>query len=508
MQLVIHAPFGGRINKAWGLALRKRFCRSFNFELQAAATDNGLNIALAEQHSFPLADVFHFLNAETVQPILEQAALASPIFGTRWRWDANRALALLRFQSGKKVPPQIQRMRSDDLLASVFPDVAACQENIEGDIQIPDHPLVNEVMKDVLTEAMDLDGLKNLLRGMADGRIRCVAVDTPVPSQFSHEILNANPYAYLDDAPLEERRARAVEMRRILPESVLEEVGKLDPAAIAQVREEAWPDVRDADELHDVLHTLIAVPVDQPGTDHAGNRGKNRWEEYFQQLIGQGRATNAFSNCKHYWVAAERAKLFSLLFPDASFDRTIVEIKSAVPSQDDAVLALVTGWMTHLGPIKAEQLGSMLGIPPSEIEKGIAANGSQRRSASWKLHWKPFAGGGVRATRTGVVRAAVVGANPPPYRRHASQADRTYIGSAVHALVAALAACCSGNAGPGRTGDAGSFASAPGIRNPGQCMGAADPGKAHSELRSAMAGPTLPDWRGGLGTPLSASRNA
>src|SRR6202043_673605 len=168
MQLVIHAPFGGRINKAWGLALRKRFCRSFNFELQAAATDNGLNIALAEQHSFPLADVFHFLNAETVQPILEQAALDSPIFGTRWRWDANRALALLRFQNGKKGTPQIQRMRSDDLLASVFPDVAACQENIVGDIQIPDHPLVKEVMKDVLTEAMDIEGLKALLTGLAD----------------------------------------------------------------------------------------------------------------------------------------------------------------------------------------------------------------------------------------------------------------------------------------------------------------------------------------------------
>src|SRR5437868_7710994 len=260
MQLIIHAPYGGRINKAWSLALRKRFCRSLNFELQAAATDNGLNIALAEQHSFPLGDVFHFLQAETVQPILEQAALASPIFGTRWRWDAMRALALLRFQGGGKVPPQIQRMRSDDLLASVFPDVAACQENISGDIQIPDHPLVNEVMKDVLTEAMDLDGLKDVLLRIADGRIRCLAVDTPVPSQFSHEILNANPYAYLDDAPLEERRARAVEMRRMLPESVLEEVGKLDPAAIVQVREEAWPDVRDADELHDVLHTLVALP--------------------------------------------------------------------------------------------------------------------------------------------------------------------------------------------------------------------------------------------------------
>ncbi len=260
MQLIIHAPFGGRINKAWGLALRKRFCRGFNFELQAAATDNGLNIALAEQHSFPLADVFQFLASESMPPILEQAALASPIFQTRWRWDATRALALLRFQGGKKVPPQIQRMRSDDLLASVFPDVAACQENIEGDIKIPDHPLVREVMKDVLTEALDIDGLRDVLRGIEQGRIRCLAVDTPVPSQFSHEILNANPYAYLDDAPLEERRARAVEMRRVLPASVLEEVGALDPSAIAQVQQEAWPDVRDADELHDVLHTLVMVP--------------------------------------------------------------------------------------------------------------------------------------------------------------------------------------------------------------------------------------------------------
>src|ERR1700680_421742 len=297
MQLVIHAPFGGRINKAWGLALRKRFCRSFNFELQAAATDNGLNIALAEQHSFPLADVFHFLNAETVQPILEQAALDSPIFGTRWRWDANRALALLRFQGGKKVPPQIQRMRSDDLLASVFPDVAACQENIVGDIQIPDHPLVNEVMKDVLTEAMDVDGLKSLLRGIQEGRIRCLAVDTPVPSQFSHEILNANPYAYLDDAPLEERRARAVEMRRILPESVLEEVGKLDPVAIAEVCADAWPDVRDAEELHDALLTLVALPTGATtGTWPRGRLAAKLqesvagWNEYFERLAAVGRA--------------------------------------------------------------------------------------------------------------------------------------------------------------------------------------------------------------------------
>ncbi len=392
MQLVIHAPFGGRINKAWGLALRKRFCRSFNFELQAAATDNGLNIALAEQHSFPLADVFHFLNAETVQPILEQAALASPIFGTRWRWDATRALALLRFQGGKKIPPQIQRMRSDDLLASVFPDVAACQENVVGDLQIPDHPLVSEVMKDVLTEAMDLDGLKDVLRGIEEGRIHCVAVDTPVPSQFSHEILNANPYAYLDDAPLEERRARAVEMRRVLPESVLEEVGKLDPAAIAQVREEAWPDVRDADELHDVLQTLIALPEERTTKDtkaHEENDGGRasppvqispEWAWYFSQLVQENRAGLASvaeggtpsgqpAGRRRYWVSAERAKAFILLFPQAKFEHFVPEIEISIPSRDDVLLTMVTGWMAHLGPATVGELAQLLGIASPEIEK-------------------------------------------------------------------------------------------------------------------------------------------
>jgi ATP-dependent helicase Lhr and Lhr-like helicase len=363
MQLVIHAPLGGRINKAWGLSLRKRFCRSFNFELQAAATDNGLNIALAEQHSFPLGDVFQFLNADGVQNVLEQASLDSPIFGTRWRWDANRSLALLRFQGGRKVAPQIQRIRSDDLLASVFPDVAACQENIVGEIKIPDHPLVNEVMKDVLTEAMDIEGLKDLLRGIEEGRIRCIAVDTPVPSQFSHEILNANPYAYLDDAPLEERRARAVEMRRILPESVLEEVGKLDPAAIDQVRQEAWPDVRDEDELHDVLHTLIALPLEAVT--------EPLWPNYFDRLVGQGRTASAMNNGRKFWLSAERVKAFSVIFPDAMFEIPPSEVDGGVPSHDDATLALVTGWLAHSGPVSASQLGQLLGLPAPRIEKAL-----------------------------------------------------------------------------------------------------------------------------------------
>ncbi|HKW24695.1 MAG TPA: DEAD/DEAH box helicase, partial [Terriglobales bacterium] len=387
MQLVIHAPFGGRINKAWGLALRKRFCRSFNFELQAAATDDGLNIALAEQHSFPLADVFNFLQAETVQPVVEQAVLTgSPIFGTRWRWDAMRSLALLRFQGGKKLPLQIQRMRSDDLLASVFPDVAACQENIVGDIQIPDHPLVREVMKDVLTEAMDIDGLRAVLQGIEDGSTRCLAVDTPVPSQFSHEILNANPYAYLDDAPLEERRARAVQMRRLLPESVLEEVGKLDPAAIAQVRDEAWPDVRDADELHDVLQTLIALPEDLVGAG-AVESAENRvgtsplaradapearlWSVYFEDLASSGRAGRAIQDGKAFWVSAERAQIFAQIYPTAQFETALPKFDAGVSSPDDALLQMITGWMGHLGPTSAGEVGEILGLPASEIDKAL-----------------------------------------------------------------------------------------------------------------------------------------
>jgi ATP-dependent helicase Lhr and Lhr-like helicase len=370
MQLVIHAPFGGRINKAWGLALRKRFCRSFNFELQAAATDNGLNISLSDQHSFPLADVFHFLQAASVEPLLEQAVLTSPIFATRWRWVAGRSLALLRFMGGKKVPPPIQRMRSDDLLAAVFPQALACQENISGDIEIPDHPLARETMKDALTEAMDVAGLKVVLEDIAAGRIRCVVAETPVPSQFSHEILNANPYAYLDDAPLEERRARAVAMRRMLPEAVLSEIGRLDPAAIAEVREEAWPDVRDADELHDVLQELVVLPEDSTAASAAGVAAKPiaAWSDYFAALAAAGRAIRARSGARSYWLAAEKAKTFTAIFPEASFDSQLPEIESQQPSRDDALFTCITGWLAHLGPVTIPGLAGFLGLAPADVE--------------------------------------------------------------------------------------------------------------------------------------------
>jgi ATP-dependent Lhr-like helicase len=369
MQLIIHAPFGGRINKAWGLALRKRFCRSFNFELQAAATEDGLNISLGEQHSFPLADVFHFLLPESAAAVLEQAALVSPIFATRWRWDATRALALPRFRNGKKIPLQIQRMRADDLLAAVFPDAAACQDNIEGDIRVPDHPLVREVMKDVLTEALDLEGLKRVLRGIGDGSIRCLAVDTPAPSPFSHEILNANPYAYLDDAPLEERRARAVSLRRALPDTVLTEIGRLDPAAIAQVREEAWPDVRDADELSEALQVFVALPENfvSPG----GAQVATQWGGLFHQLVAEERVARAVVADDILWVAAERNKAFSTLFPGARFETQPAEIAEPVIARDDALLQLVRGWMAHSGPVEIPWLAHTVGLPAADIEAAM-----------------------------------------------------------------------------------------------------------------------------------------
>ncbi|HTZ47427.1 MAG TPA: DEAD/DEAH box helicase [Verrucomicrobiae bacterium] len=374
MQLVIHAPFGGRVNKAWGLALRKRFCRSFNLELQAAATDDGINISLAEQHSFPLGDVFRFLHPASVKEVLEQAVLPSPIFTARWRWDASRALVLQRFQHGKKVAPPIQRMRADDLLAAVFPDAAACPENLDAQPRIPEHPLVQEVMKDALTEAMDVEGLKLILERVVNGSIQCIAVDTPIPSQFSHEILNANPFAYLDDAPLEERRARAVEMRRTLPESVLSEVGKLDPEAIAEVRGEAWPDARDADELHDALQTLIALPeVTESGSAIGAvvRESALGWHSLFEELRQQNRAAVGSVGGRRYWVAAERAKSFARLFAGAEFASTVAEVEGDPAEREEVVREFVAGWMEHCGPVTARELADVLGLAQKDVDAAL-----------------------------------------------------------------------------------------------------------------------------------------
>jgi len=331
MQLVVHAPFGSRINRAWGLALRKRFCRTFNFELQAAATDNGILISLGEQHAFPLDIVFGFLRPKTVEHVLTLALLDSPMFTARWRWNLTRSLAILRFRGGRKVPAPIQRMRSDDLLATVFPDQAACAENLTGEVRIPDHPLVNETIANCLYEAMDVAGLKAVLRAIEKGEIRTVAVDTAAPSPFSHEILNANPYAFLDDAPLEERRARAVQLRSSLREDFAAGAGVLSPEAVTQVSEEAWPVVRDADELHDALLTLIRVP---PAAE---------WQPFFEELRTARRAHLVDG----FWVATER-----------------------LASAGD-VVEILRGWFESSGPLTAADLSRRLALDPGELEAAL-----------------------------------------------------------------------------------------------------------------------------------------
>jgi ATP-dependent Lhr-like helicase len=373
MQLILHAPFGGRINKAWGLALRKRFCRGFNFELQAAATDNGLSIALAEQHSFPLSDVFQFLTEQTAKELLEQASLASPIFKARWRWDAGRSLQLLRFQKGKRIPPQIQRIRSDDLLASVFPQAAACFENIEGDVQIPDHALVREVMKDVLQEAMDLDGLIEVLRKIADGRLRCVAVDTTTPSVFAHELINAQPYAFLDDAGVEERRARAVQSRRGGFGATAGEPGLLDPAAIAGVVAECWPDIRDEHELHDVLAAMTALPVELA----AAQAGARDWPLFLERLTRTGRAgivtvIDTNREARDLWVAAERLPRVRRVFDGWQLRADgLAQVSAKEETPAEALLKLLQGWMPLLGPVTATELSTHFGVAAGEWVKAL-----------------------------------------------------------------------------------------------------------------------------------------
>ena len=379
MQLILHAPFGGRVNKAFGLALRKRFCRGFNFELQAAATDNGVNISLAEQHSFPLSDVFQFLTEHSARELLEQASIASPIFKNRWRWAASRSLQLLRMSKGKRIAPRIQRMRSDDLMASVFPQAAACFETIVGDIQIPDHPLVNEVMQDTLQEAMDLDGLLELLRGIKDGTIRCLAIDTPTPSVFAHELLNANPYAYLDDAGLEERRARATSLGRTIPQ----EPGKIDSGVIAAIRKEIWPDICDENELHDLLHSLIALPltiIDREDARH--------WPAFCDRLTQKGRAQTLDLNGIPCWVATERLAHIRILYPtpkdvltlsgaknQSVFFETQQETTSGIDkvTREVAAQKLAQGWLQILGPTTTSALAATLGLDPASIFQAFLA---------------------------------------------------------------------------------------------------------------------------------------
>lgn len=366
MQLVIHSPFGSRINRAWGLALRKRFCRTFNFELQAAATEDTIILSLTTAHSFELADVARYLHPNTARDILIQAMLDAPMFTTRWRWDASIALALPRFRGGKKVPPPLARMNAEDLLASVFPDQVACGENIVGDIVVPDHPLVRQTVRDCLEEAMDIDGFERLLRGLLSGEIGVEARDLTEPSPLALEVLSARPYAYLDDAPLEERRTQAVMSRRWMNPESAAEIGKLDPDAIRRVREEAWPDAGTVDELHDALLWLTYITEEEAERNPA-------WPGLMQELMTQRRTTKL--RPAGQLVTAERLPLFAAVFPDAAFDPPLTAPATHAKewSREDALIEIVRGRLAGLGPTTAQAIATSLGVPVTDIDAALLA---------------------------------------------------------------------------------------------------------------------------------------
>jgi ATP-dependent Lhr-like helicase len=346
MQLVIHSAFGSRVNRAWGLALRKRFCRTFNFELQAAATEDHIVLSLTQAHSFELAEVARYLHSNSARHILIQALCAAPMFEVRWRWVAGISLALPRFRGGRKVPPQIARMNAEDLLASVFPDQVACAENLPGEIEVPEHPLVRQTLRDCLQEAMDADAFEAVLRGLESGAIRVVARDLTEPSPLALEALSARPYAFLDDAPLEERRTQAVMSRRWIDAASAADLGSLDAAAIARVQGEAWPDAGSADELHDALSWLCCLTQEEV-------RRQPAWAGWLEELAAQGRAGRVGA----LWVAAERRALFEP--PPADPAAALVEI--------------VRGRLAGLGPVTVQAIADALGVPAVRIDAALAA---------------------------------------------------------------------------------------------------------------------------------------
>jgi ATP-dependent helicase Lhr and Lhr-like helicase len=369
MQLVIHSPYGSRINRAWGLALRKRFCRKFNFELQAAATEDNIVLSLTTAHSFELGEVARYLNSASVREVLIQALLDAPMFITRWRWVAGVSLALPRFRGGRKVPPQLARMDAEDLIGATFPDQLACAENLVGDREVPDHPLVRQTIADCLTEAMDIDGLERLLARIEAGDIRVVARDLTEPSPLSLEVLSARPYAYLDDAPLEERRTQAVMNRRWLAPEDAAELGRLDPEAIARVQTEAWPDAANADELHDALLWLGVL-------SEAEAEAGPGWRAWLADLARDRRVAQLHAPNATFWVTAERLPQVQALWPDARLDPAIAAPAAhaeKIWSREEALVELVRGRLEGQGPVTQAALAALFGLPSADIATALAA---------------------------------------------------------------------------------------------------------------------------------------
>ncbi|WGS52990.1 DEAD/DEAH box helicase [Paraburkholderia sp. D15] len=383
-QLVIHAPFGSRVNRAWGLALRKRFCRTFNFELQAAATEDAIVLSLTGSHSFVLDDVWRYLHSNSAEYLLIQALLDAPLFGVRWRWNATTALGLPRYTGGHKTAPQLQRMRSEDLLASVFPEQAACLENIVGERELPRHPLVDQTVDDCLHEAMDSDTWLALLRRIEQGDVRLIARDLPAPSPLAAEILTAKPYAYLDDAPIEERRTQAVQNRRWSDPESAGDLGALDPDAIDSVRDEAWPQARSLDEMHEALTGLACVTEAEAETEtktdtttDAEANTQAQWPAWLASLAASGRATRLQVDADTaLWLPAERLTCFQALYPDADATRYTPSI--AAPkgfadtwTADDALVDVLRARLTGFGPLPVETIAKPLGLPAASVERAL-----------------------------------------------------------------------------------------------------------------------------------------
>jgi ATP-dependent Lhr-like helicase len=361
MQLVVHAPFGARINRAWGLAMRKCFCRTFDFELQASADDNGIVLSIGPQQSFPLEQMFRLVDTTIARDVLIQALLVVPMFLVRWRWNVTRALAVLRQRAGKKVPPNLQRFRADDLLTAVFPSQTQCFEHRTGDLVPPDHPMVRQSIHDCLHEVMDFPGWLEVLSDIEAGRIELVARDTREPSPFSHQLVNANVYAFLDDAPLEERRARAVAVRRTFRPEDVRDLGQLDPEAIAQVRSEAAPLVRDAEELHDTLLSVGALPESE-GLP---------WRSHFEELSQQGRVVRReVIGGPLLWLAVEQWPVVNvaLALADATPPATLRADLQRELSIDDARMLLVRGRLEISGPTTARRIAGDLGMPANDVQ--------------------------------------------------------------------------------------------------------------------------------------------
>ncbi len=368
MQFIIHSPLGSRLNRAWGLALRKRFCRGFNFELQAAATENAVILSLSSSHSFPLEDVAKFLNSKTVRDLLIQALLAAPMFNIRWRWNAVCALALRRFQGGKKTQPHLLRMQAEDLVACVFPDQLACLENIVGDREIPDHPLVYQSIEDCLNEAMDIDRLVERIKGIETGAIRVVGRDLVEPSPFAAEIVNSRVYTFLDGAPLEERRTRAVASRRFLDPTTANDLGRLDGPAIARVREEAWPEAGTMEELHDVLLMTgyICHPIE--------SSSDSRWAGFFTQLAGSRRATMLPLPTEGLWIAAERWPQFRVLYPQSLSELELKlppELDHQVWEPESALVEILRSRLGALGPVEARHIAGQMNLNVAQVEQAL-----------------------------------------------------------------------------------------------------------------------------------------